>query len=71
MAYDGSLDGPSFEDGADLALSVEEKAALFDAALHAAGERQANRRAAQRSAAVIAAFARAYVMIRDREDGLV
>lgn len=52
------------------ALSEREKAMLFDLAL-AAGAREASCREALAAAPLIEAFARAYVAIRDREDGLI
>lgn len=56
--------------GTALNLSEGEKAMLFDLALEAGGFR-AGREAWLEAAPLIAAFARAYVTIRDREDGLI
>lgn len=53
-----------------LPLSESEKAMLFDLAIAAAG-REPSRSEAFQSAPLIDAFARAYVAIRDREEGLV
>ncbi|KAF0179909.1 MAG: hypothetical protein IV086_13550 [Hyphomonadaceae bacterium] len=53
-----------------LPLSESEKAMLFDLALAATG-RESGRAEALQVAPVIDAFARAYVAIRDREEGLV
>jgi hypothetical protein len=53
-----------------LPLSESEKAMLFDLALAAAG-REAGRTEALQAAPLIDAFARAYVAIRDRQEGLV
>jgi hypothetical protein len=53
-----------------LPLSDREKAMLFDLAIAAAG-REPTRADALQAAALIDAFARAYVVIRDREEGLV
>ena len=55
-------------------LSEGEKAMLFDLALSADGfpaSREASRTAALAAAPLIEAFARAYVAIRDREDGVI
>ncbi len=55
-------------------LSEGEKAMLFDLAMEAGGfryGRDASRTEALAAAPLILAFARAYVAIRDREDGLV
>lgn len=57
-----------------LRLSQSEKAMLFDLAMEAGGHRPApapGRSEALAAASLIAAFARAYVTIRDREDGIV
>lgn len=54
----------------NLPLSEAEKAMLFDLALAAAG-REPCRSEAFQAAPLIDAFARAYVAIRDREEGLV
>jgi len=51
-------------------LSESEKAMLFDLAIAAAG-REASRAEAFHSAPLIDAFAKAYVAIRDREEGLI
>lgn len=51
-------------------LSESEKAMLFDLAIVAAG-REVCRAEAFYAAPLIDAFARAYVAIRDREDGIV
>lgn len=53
-----------------LPLSESEKAMLFDLAIAAAG-REPTRAEAFQAAPIIDAFARAYVAIRDREEGLV
>lgn len=55
-------------------LSDGEKAMLFDLAMEAGGfrrARDASRAEALAAAPLIEAFARAYVAIRDREDGIV
>ena len=55
-------------------LSEGEKAMLFDLAVTAGGfspGREASRSEALAAAPLIEAFARAYVAIRDREDGIV
>lgn len=54
-----------------LPLSESEKAALFDLALAAAGASDEKVSAAREHASLIAAFAQAYILIRDREEGLV
>lgn len=51
-------------------LTESEKAMLFDLAIAAAG-REPCRAEAFQAAPLIDAFARAYVAIRDREEGLV
>ena len=51
-------------------LSESEKAMLFDLAIAAAG-REPSRTEVFQAAPLIDAFARAYVAIRDREEGLV
>jgi hypothetical protein len=56
------------------ALTENEKAMLFDLAMEAGGfrsGRKATRTEALAAAPLILAFARAYVSIRDREEGLV
>lgn len=53
-----------------LSLSEREKAILFDLAMAAAG-REPGRSEVMQAAPLIDAFARAYVAIRDREDGIV
>jgi hypothetical protein len=53
-----------------LPLSQSEKAMLFDLAIAASG-RESGRTEALQAAPLIDAFARAYVAIRDREEGLV
>jgi hypothetical protein len=53
-----------------LPLNQSEKAMLFDLAIAAAGREPARADALQ-AAPLIAAFAQAYVAIRDREEGLV
>jgi hypothetical protein len=52
-------------------LSEGEKAMLFDLAMEAGGCRENSRADALAAAPLIEAFARAYVAIRDREDGIV
>jgi len=52
------------------ALSESEKAMLFDLAIAADG-RDAGRADIGAAAPLIEAFARAYVAIRDREDGVI
>lgn len=55
-------------------LSEGEKAMLFDLAMEAGGfrgGREVSRTEALAAAPLILAFARAYVTIRDREDGIV
>jgi hypothetical protein len=71
MTYWTLEDRPGAAAPQRLALSTAEKAQLLDLALAAAGESHQSPAAARRHAHLIAAFARAYVMIRDREDGLV
>ena len=57
---------------ARMPLSEGEKAMLFDLAMAAGGSRLARSRTETIAAApLIEAFARAYVAIRDREDGIV
>lgn len=68
MAYDAA--SPST--ARSLPLSLNEKAALFDLALAAAGVSDDEKvYAASAHANLIAAFARAYILIRDREEGIV
>ena len=82
MAFDGELVGGASgnHNAPNLPLSVREKAMLFDLAL-ASAHRTSTHTATlpaqtvhpptQDHAALIAAFAHAYVLIRDREEGIV
>lgn len=65
MAFDGVL--PDRQEELNN-LSYREKAMLFDLAIQAA---RAAPHSASPQAQMISAFARAYVLIRDREDGIV
>ena len=51
-------------------LNVREKAALFDLAMQLSNSPDANVITPQ-TATVISAFAKAYILIRDREEGIV
>jgi hypothetical protein len=73
MAYDGDMTATPLPERSFAVsdLSEREKAMLFDLAMESAKTERARSADIHCHAAVIAAFARAYVLIRDREQGIV
>lgn len=73
MAFDGNLTDKSHREPpcSPAPLSAQEKVMLFDLAMDSVRTRSGAGNEMETSAAMIAAFARAYVLIRDREQGIV